>query len=287
MTVIGKIAPQLLKILPDALGYRLLLSLTGATQPVPLSVPEQQALSASRPVRFGADGANTAWEWGTGPLVILIHGWGGRAAQMAPLAASLAAQGYRCVAPDITGHGDASKQHTRWSYFLRDIEALTRALRSDVFAFVGHSAGGMTMMAVRRHRRIKARCYVCICAPSYPFPPLNRVRQLLNPGDGVMERYKDYLGREFDISWPVLERGESYAAAGADLLLVYDERDRFVPHSEGDRIHALCPGSTLIKTRDYSHQRILTAPELPDHIGRFFAGHQAGAQMQDRAGSAR
>jgi pimeloyl-ACP methyl ester carboxylesterase len=190
---------------------------------------------------------------------------------MAPLAASLAALGYRCVAPDVTGHGEAKKNYTRWSYFLRDVEALTQSLDTEVFAFVGHSAGGMTMMALRKHGRIDASRYVCICAPSYPFPPLNGIKKLLNPGDGVMERYKNYLGREFGMPWRLLEAGESYANAGSDTLLIYEERDRFVPHSEGDRIQALCPGSTLIKTRDYSHQRILGASELSCIVGQFLA----------------
>lgn len=284
--MIRKVARYLLKILPDPIGYRLMLSLIGATQAVPLSEPEQKAMSTAKPLRYGLDNQNTAWEWGAGPLIILVHGWGGRAAQMAPLAASLATRGYRCVAPDVTGHGDAKKHHTRWSYFLRDVEALTRFLKSEVFAFVGHSAGGMTMMAVRRQARINAQRYVCICAPSYPFPPLNRVKQVLDPSEGVMERFRTYLGREFNFPWRLLEGGESYAAAGSDLLLIYEERDRFVPHTEGDRIHALCPGSTLIKTQEYSHQRILTAPELPSYIGDFLA-RKPGSEEPMRQSAAR
>lgn len=222
-------------------------------------------------VQFGEDGSNIAFEWGDGPAVILVHGWGGQAAQMAPLAAAVAGLGYRCIAPDITGHGDAIQRTTRWSYFLRDIEALAQSLDCAVHAYVGHSAGGLTMMAVRRHGRISARRYVCICAPSYPFPPVRRVQELLNPREGVMERYKSYLGREFEIPWEALQGGASFAGAGEDLLLIYDQRDRFVPHSEGNRINALCPGSTLIKTTEYGHQRILAAPELPKLVGDFIA----------------
>jgi pimeloyl-ACP methyl ester carboxylesterase len=214
---------------------------------------------------------------------VLVHGWGGGASQMTPLAAHLAAGGYRCVALDITGHGNTKKHHTRWRYFLRDVEAATRSLGTNVFAYIGHSAGGMTMMAARRHGRIEAQRYVCICAPSYPFPPVDRVKQILDPSDGVMARYKNYLGSEFDIPWQTLAAGESYAAAADNLLLVYDERDRFVPHSEGDRIHALCPGSTLVKTRDYSHQRILTAPELMVAVSRFLAEKRVSAYGQSLA----
>ncbi len=269
--MIATLVRHVLKIVPDAAGYRLVLSLTGTTHPLPLSEQEQKAMLNAKLVKYGAGEQNTAWEWGAGPLIVLVHGWGGRAAQMAPLATSLAAQGYRCVAPDITGHGVTKKSFTRWGFFLRDVEALTTTLQAEVFSFVGHSAGGMTMMALRKHGQIRASRYVCICAPSFPFPPVNRIKKLLNPRDGVIDRYKEYLGQEFGMSWQSLEAGESFADAGSDTLLIYEERDQFVPHSEGDRIHGLCPGSSLIKTRDFSHQRILGASEVSEAISRFLA----------------
>jgi hypothetical protein len=267
--MIRKLARHLLRILPDALGFRLVLSLVGRTQHVQMSPIESAAISRAKRIRYGDDAANTAFEWGTGPLIVLVHGFGGRAAQTAPLAVALAARGYKCVAIDVTGHGDTKKRFTRWSYFLRDIEALSRSLRSEVFAYVCHSAGGLTMMATRQHGRIKAQKYVCVCAPSYPFPPINAVRAALSPSPGVMTRYKEYLGAELGMPWKELESGGSYKGAGSDLLLIYDERDRFIAHTEGDRIHSLCSGSTLIKTRDYSHQRILAAPELPAIVHEF------------------
>ncbi len=272
----GNVARQLLKVLPDALGYRLLRALTGKTQDVALSPPEVDAMALAKPLRYGPNGRNAAFEWGAGPLVILVHGWSGRAAQMAPLAANLAAQGYRCVALDVTGHGDTTKRFTRFKYFLRDVEALTNSLRSDVHAYVGHSSGGTTLMAARRQGRIKAQRYVCICSPSYPFPSINFAEEGFGPNARVMARYAAHLGDDFGIPWHDLSKGGSFAGAGDDLLLIYDERDRLVPHRDGDRIHALCAGSTLIKTADYGHRRILAAPELPRFVGGFLTREPRG-----------
>ncbi|MGH8764796.1 MAG: hypothetical protein ACRET8_03680, partial [Burkholderiales bacterium] len=65
------------------------------------------------------------------------------------------------------------------------------------------------------------------------------------------------------------QAGCSFAGAGADLLLVYDEKDRFVPHAEGDKLQALCPGAQLVKTQAYGHTRILGTPELARLVGEF------------------
>lgn len=44
-----------------------------------------------------------AQRWGTGPRMVLLHGWTMCGAVMAPLAAAL--PGFACVAPDLPGHG--------------------------------------------------------------------------------------------------------------------------------------------------------------------------------------
>lgn len=251
-----------MKVLPDALAYRLMTSQAGKTTELPLLPAEEVAMSSAKPLRFGLRGQGTAFEWGSGPLIVLVHGWNGRAAQMAPLATTLAANGFRCVALDVTGNGAQGPRFTCWHYFLRDIEDVTRAIRSEVFAYVGHSSGGTTMMAARRAGRIQAQRYICICSPSYPFLSVDSVRNDFNPREPVMESYKLHLTEQFEITWSDLAAGGSYADAGKDLLLVYAGKDKLVPYHEGNRIHALCPGSVLVKASDYGHRSILTAPEL-------------------------
>jgi pimeloyl-ACP methyl ester carboxylesterase len=50
-------------------------------------------------------GALAVYSWGEGPTVLLVHGWSGRASQLARYAAPLVARGYRAVAVDGPGHG--------------------------------------------------------------------------------------------------------------------------------------------------------------------------------------
>lgn len=271
------LARRLLRVLPDTLGYRLILSQIGKTEHVALLPAEREAIAQAKPFKYGSN-ENSAFEWGSGPLVILVHGWNGSAAQMAPLAVELAGRGYRCVAFDITGNGADGTYFTRWKYFLQDIEALTDSLQSPVFTFIGHSSGGTTMMAARRGGQVKAERYVCICTPSYPFLSIDSVEAAFAPNARIMQLYKSYLAGDFGMPWHELEAGGSFDGIGENLLLIYDERDRMVPHSEGDRIHKLCTGSTLIKTNSYGHRRILTAPELPDNIHNFLSGNSSSAR---------
>jgi len=131
------------------------------------------------------------------------------------------------------------------------------------------------MMAARALEGIHAQRYACICAPSFPFPPINVIQKKLNPKESVVEHYKKHIAGQFETTWEELQAGCSYANAGSDMLLFYDETDRFVSHSEGDRIQTLCPGAQVVKTSAYSHQQILAAPELARTLGAFLQKESA------------
>lgn len=276
-----KASSYAVKILPDTVAFQITRALAAMTRRVKVSPGERQAIAKSTRRHFGKGGRNVARSWGReGPLVVLVHGWGGSAAQMGPLAAHLADEGFRCVAPDIRGHGDSPLRHTSWTYLIEDIADLSRSLKEEVYAYVAHSAGALTVMAGRTLKGIRADRYVCICAPSHPFPPINVIEKKLSPRKGVLDRYREYIAVQFQTTWESMQTGQFYSSAGSNTLLFYDETDRFVPHSEGDKIHAICPGSRLIKTSAYSHAKILTAPELARAVGEFLTEGKSSTGRQ-------
>ncbi len=260
-----------IRLTPDSVGCAIAAALATRTRRLAPTATQRAAMANARALRYGAKGLHAAWRWGEGPLVVLVHGWGGSAAQMAPLAARLAASGYQAVAIDVTGHGDSPESRTRWEWFIRDIAEASQSLGENLHAAIGHSAGALALMAARGLKGFRAQRYVCICAPSHPFPPVRAIQDRLDPRPGVIERYKAYLARQFESDWRTLQEGRSFSGAGADTLLVYDLKDRYVPHSEGDQLKELCPEARLVKTREYGHTRILEASELADTVGGFLA----------------
>lgn len=275
------LARYVTKVVPESTALSITRALATRTQRPPVSAREQEAMAQATKLHYGDDNKNVAWGWGSGPTVVFVHGWGGRAAQMAPLALHVAKLGFRSVALDVTGHGDSPERHTHWEYFIRDVAALSQSLHEEVYAYVGHSAGALTMMAARNLKGIRAQRYVCIAAPSYPFPPIRVIQKRLNPRQRVLDRYKDYIASQFGTNWEQLQKGSSYAGVGPEMLLFYDETDRFVGHGEGDRIKSLCPGASLIKTKAHSHQKILGASELARAVGAFLTQTAEGDQRAD------
>ena len=66
---------------------------------VPMPLREQDAvlLEDAAQFSFGPQNSRPAWSFGTGPVVLLVHGYSGRGIQMAQLARTISRHGFRAV----------------------------------------------------------------------------------------------------------------------------------------------------------------------------------------------
>lgn len=243
--------------------------------------PQWQAeLDHAKRIEFQRDGTRVAWQWGeSGPLVVCVHGWEGTGAQFGMIGRTLAQQGCRCVSIDLTAHGASSGRRAQFSDFPQDIMALVDHLNEPVAAYVCHSAGGMLLMAARRAAPIAAPRYVVIASPSAPYPPVEIVREAISARDDTVQRLRNRIAAQFSSDWDSLISGHLYSHnPEGDLLLLYDENDRAIEHTQGDVIHRLWPGSRLIKTKGLGHNRILWDPDVVQEICQF-VGMPAAAMM--------
>ena len=238
--------------------------------PMPMRPQDEHLLDGLEGFRFGPDKSRLAWSVGEGPLVLMVHGYGGRGVQMAGLARFLSQDGYRCVFFDAGGHGDSRNERVGFHTFINDVRDLTRAVGEPVYAWIGHSAGGLAMMRARTLYRVHAERYVCISAPLYPYVPLDSFRQQAGADDETLEYVKPILAEQFQTTWTALTKGQSYQPEDdARLLAIYDRDDEKVRHEDADRIAELWPGTSVMKTETYGHNRILRAQEVWDAVAGF------------------
>jgi pimeloyl-ACP methyl ester carboxylesterase len=82
------------------------------------------------------------------PALVLLHG-GGLTAHTWSLVCLQLRRRFRCLAPDLRGHGDSGWAPDRrydLAEYAADLAALIEHLRLDRFVLVGHSLGGLTAM---------------------------------------------------------------------------------------------------------------------------------------------
>ena len=96
---------------------------------------------------LGSEGRVAFWSWGDPdwPLVICLHGWGGRATQWSALANRLLAAEHRVVALDAPAHGASDGDRASLPAFRN---ALLRVIETagEPTALVGHSLGGLAVL---------------------------------------------------------------------------------------------------------------------------------------------
>ena len=106
-------------------------------------------------------------EAGTGPLVILLHGFGQYWRAWRYQLPGLAQAGFRVVAPDLRGYGDTDKTQRGYDAFTLadDVAGLVRGLGERDAVLVGHGYGGVTAFNTAVMKPAQVRGVVAIAAP--------------------------------------------------------------------------------------------------------------------------
>jgi pimeloyl-ACP methyl ester carboxylesterase len=252
LTALDAIAPTL----AERLAARLFL--TPRRVPSPASESASR-LRANRESRLVASHTITAWSWGEGPAILLLHGWEGRGTQLGTLAESLAAEGYRVIAPDFPAHGDSPGRRTNLLEFAATVEAFIVA--EEPVAIVAHSFGAAATTVALRDTPFDGRLVYLSPPEDFAFFTETFGRMLGISAD-LAKRMERTIERQFGIDWSHL-RGTALAPQmSAPLLVIHDEDDADVPSRFGRDLAAAWPDSSLMLTRNLGHRRILRDPAV-------------------------
>jgi len=200
-----------------------------------------------------------AWTMGEGPTVMLVHGWGGSAADMAPLAAAFARAGHRAVLFDMPGHGRSSGRESSLVDFLRAMRSVSGALGVPD-AIVGHSFGGTAAVFAVTELGLPTRGTVLVSpAPGPAYFADRFVRAVGLPAEratGMLRRVVERVGRSVES----LDAVVAARSATVPALILHDPDDREVPWRYAAAMADAWRGSVLVPAPALGHKRILRDP---------------------------
>jgi dipeptidyl aminopeptidase/acylaminoacyl peptidase len=179
------------------------------------------------------------------PALAVVHGWGGNAEMMLPLAAPLHAAGYALLLFDARGHGrsdgDTFASLPRFAEDLgQAVDWLQKQPAVDAarVGVVGHSVGAGAALLLASQRQDLA-AVVSLAAFAHPAGIMRRWLALKRIpywplGAYILFYIQRVIGYRFDDIAPV----NTIRAVNCSVLLAHGTEDDTVPASEAQEIHA-------------------------------------------------
>ena len=221
--------------------------------------PDQPPVPGAVDVRLKAANGRTLRGWfiavpeanGARPATLVMHGWGGSAADMAQLAQPLLAAGTHVLLLDARCHGRSDDdEFVSMPRFAEDVDSGLTWLRrrDDVdrsrLVLVGHSVGaGACLLVASRDSQVAA--VVSIASMAHPGVFMARILGERLPGllTTLALRYVEHtIGHRFETFAPVRTIGR----ITAPVLLVHGDRDTTVPVADAYTLHAQAPERTQL-----------------------------------------
>ncbi len=234
------------------------------------------------PFRFRSRGLVVqGYSRGLGPVALLLHGWGGYAAQFDPLAAELVRAGHRVVSLDLPGHGRSGGTLASLLHFA-DAVGEAEKLIGPIATLVAHSLGGGAA-ALALSRGLPVRRVVLIS----PFARFDSFLELFSRAHRLSPRTRTalvqdgerWLGAPFDEITPIHFAPRLHVPA----LVIHSDDDRITSVAESRELAAAWPAAEHATVSRLGHLRVLRDPGVHQRVLDFLAiAPGAAGESRDR-----
>ena len=219
--------------------------------------PQPLVIEGSETVRIATPEGEVALQRaGTGPAVLLLHGWEGQASDMAAFAAPLLASGCAVVAMHLPAHGESSGKRASIPQAARALLSVATVL-GPLHGAVAHSVGS-AVLGEALHHGLRADRVVMIAAPAYYEHYARGVAAAYGLNAEETEAMLALVSsaiqtdvREVSLPQRALMRQEP-------ALFIHSEDDRVVSIKDSQTTALAWPGARHLRVEGLGHRRILS-----------------------------
>ncbi|WP_291410014.1 alpha/beta fold hydrolase [Actinophytocola sp.] len=233
------------------------------------------------PFTVTVDGRRVAGRtWGSGPVVYLVHGWGGQSAQLRAFLDPLLAAGHRVVTFDALSHGDSDPgalgpRRTTVTEMAAALEAVAEK-HGPAHAIIAHSLGGNAVFFALR-RGLRAGRLVFLAPMTQPMPYTAIFAATLGFDHRVRARMLERVARRAGVPWSAFDIPSQVPdIAPPPLLTVHDPNDRETRYADSVALAKAWPDAELVTVQDLGHWRLLRDPATVARAVGFVTAGNAG-----------
>jgi pimeloyl-ACP methyl ester carboxylesterase len=199
-----------------------------------------------------------------GPVALLVHGWGGHAGQMLPLAEALAGHGLRPVLLEMPAHGRSEGSTSNLPQFSRAIEYAAGRLQQEghrIGVLVGHSLGA-SAAAHAASRGVGAGKLVLLAPPASPRAYTRYFAQVFGLSEGTRSAMQHRIESREGMLMQQFEPPFVAPRIRVPTLVVHDRGDNVNRFADGQAFAHAITGAQLVATEGLGHRRLLKEAEV-------------------------
>lgn len=202
---------------------------------------------------------------GTGPTVLLVHGWSDHAGSFRPLIDAFTQAGWRVVAVDLPAHGDVPGFRTDLPMQAAVVGEVIGHQEPSVV--VAHSLGAAATAIALREDPSGVRRVVLVAPAVRLGSAVRRFLEEVRLPDRVEAALRGRIEARFGPGiWTDTATDRNLAASGLPGLVIHDVGDRRAAIEEARALVAAWPGGELHTTHGLGHRRLLADPAVVDRI---------------------
>jgi len=210
---------------------------------------------------------------------LLVHGWGGHAAQMLALAQALAGRGWNPVLLEMPGHGRSRGWQSNLPQFTRAIDYVSARLLEEgrhLGALIGHSLGGTAAAYVASRGTPFAR--LALIAPAASPPAYTRLfAQVFGLREEVRAAMQQRIEAREGILMPQFEPQAVGGRIAVPTMVVHDRYDAVNRFADGEAFARAIQDAKLHPTEGLGHRKILKEAAVLESVANFL-GAAEGTQ---------
>ena len=257
LKVIRLAYPVAEKIAP-AIAHRYAINLFFTPYHYAMPEKEKEFLLTAEEFSVVASGKKVqAYAWGQGPVVILLHGWAGRAGQFRKFIPELVKNNFRAIAFDGPAHGNSEGKKTSIIEFEAAFHKIIDQVGQPV-AVIAHSFGGVASIYSIRNG-LPVLKLINIASPTIGEDIITGFVKTINASPATGEAFKTYVLKTFHKSFEEISAINliRHLPHELRLLLVHDEDDKEVSIHHPLALQEVYPTAQVLKTSGLGHNRIL------------------------------
>jgi pimeloyl-ACP methyl ester carboxylesterase len=199
--------------------------------------------------------------WGTGPLVVMMHGWSGSGTQYRRFIPSLVEAGYQVALFDAPAHGSNPGKRSDLAEFSDTLIAIQQQI-GPVDSVIAHSLGAMAAtFAIRRGFLVN---HMVLIAPHLDVDTMfDSYSSLLKLNKTLASRFHHKVGSKMahiiacEDPWKTLTPESLLPVGAIPGLLVYDDADEEIPQQLFEEIELHWEQGRALKTSGLGHNQLL------------------------------